>query len=83
MKDKIVTKENILNYLEAMKQGNLNITYREAFDIEEEEVEVNFNYQIPDPQTYKKFSVYAYGTCPNQDPLQEIDGNYKIKILKT
>lgn len=36
-----LNKEKLISYLEAMKQGNLKITYREAFEIEEEEVEVD------------------------------------------
>lgn len=81
-----MTKDKLISYLEAMKQGNMKITYREAFEIQEEEVEVEMNYHLPCSKTFQKYSASNCGPCPptiEKPPISEVSGKYKIKVLKS
>mmetsp|Transcript_25027 Transcript_25027/g.24763 ORF Transcript_25027/g.24763 Transcript_25027/m.24763 type:complete len:336 (+) Transcript_25027:302-1309(+) len=75
-------KNGFIAFLEAMKNSNMKITYREAFGIEEEEVDVDINYHFPCPTTFKKFTVTAMGSSPDSPEVEEVSGKYKIKVLK-
>ena len=77
-----LNKEQLIQFLEVMKQGNMKITYKEAFEIEEEEVEIDMNYHLPCPATFKKYSVAYMGKCPMAPEVEEVSGKYKIRVLK-
>lgn len=71
-----------LKYLEHMKQGNMKISYKEAFDIQEEEVLVDIKYEIPDPEALRTCRIKEFDLSPDEELMTEISTKYKMKRLK-
>ena len=77
----ILDKNNLLNYLEEMKQSNLGMTYKEAFDIKEEEVDIEVEVNILYPDLLEAMMVNSYGRTPDDNPPSAYIGKYKMQRL--
>jgi len=71
-----------LNYLEHMKQGNMKVSYKEAFDIIEEAVVIDLKYDIPDPEALRICRIKEFDLSPDEELMTEISTKYRMKKLK-
>ena len=74
-------KYNLLNYLEEMKHSNLKFTYKDAFDVKEEEVKVDMNIQIKDPDAWYALRQFYNPGNPSITRYTEWNDEYKMKKL--
>ena len=70
--EKKLCKQNFLNYLEHIKQGNMKISYKEAFDIQEEEVVLDIKYDLPDPEALKTFRMKEFDLSPDEELMTQL-----------
>ena len=75
-------KKAFINYLEEMKHSNLKMTYREAFEIIEEEVDYEVKLEIPDPDALRAMKIVDFNACEDELVPSIYENKYKMKIIK-
>jgi len=73
------TKESLLTVLEELKQSNFMITYQQALDILESEVEIEERIKIPNPNAYKNFIQKSYPDSEDQWKVKEFSEKYSYR----
>ncbi|CAI2365236.1 unnamed protein product [Moneuplotes crassus] len=74
-------KVKILNYLEEMKHSNLKFTYKDAFDVKEEETEVEMRVNIPNPEIWSILTRMHAPENPDLQTMTEWAKSYKMNHL--
>ncbi|CAI2366652.1 unnamed protein product [Moneuplotes crassus] len=70
-----------LNYLEEMKHSNLKFTYKDAFDVKFEEIDVNMCYKIYKPEIWSALALSSVLNHPELASKIEWNSQYKMNHL--
>lgn len=71
----------LLNFLEEMKHSNLKFSYKDAFDVVEEEVEVEMNLHIPQPDVWSDLMQVEFPENENIERVEKWTKMYKMNKL--